>query len=217
MENNDRTQTTQAQALVFDVANAGSTAWYAALAPLGVMLCSAVVAYLCWYMLSDPSIVSKIIGSLLGLFFVGYVTYYYLMFFQSRKHSTSRVVMTDTYIESVTQEGTRRFMLSDIVFSMSYSSSTNLCMIVATNTEYMTMDCSCCYLFIKKGVLALKPFYAINKRLMTFNEKHINYVKSKKYRKKNPFEIAHFIFEIEYYTPRVQALLDRLRKEYRFR
>ena len=56
--------------------------------------------------------------------------------------------------------------------------------------------------------------YALNKRLMEMNANHYNYIKNKKYKKKNPYQIPLYVFEVEYDTPRVALLIDKLKASY---
>ena len=44
--------------------------------------------------------------------------------------------------------------------------------------------------------------------------RHYNYIKNKKYKKKNPYQIPLYVFEVEYDTPRVGVLIDSLKEKY---
>lgn len=189
--------------------------WYSLMAPVAVLLMSIVIGYVCLYMLTNPNIVTKAMGVLSIALFIGYIGYYYFLFFSSRKDITQKAVLTSEYIEHHTKSGVKRFNLCDVVFTMSYSSSTNLCIIIATNDDYMVLICSCSYLFTRDGKGVLTPFYAINKFFMDTNERHINFVKNKKYRKKNPFVIPQFLFEIEFYSKRAAGFVSKKRESFR--
>ena len=45
------------------------------------------------------------------------------------------------------------------------------------------------------------------------NANHYNYIKNKKYKKKNPYQIPLYVFEVEYDTPRVGVLIDMLKEK----
>ena len=78
------------------------------------------------------------------------------------------------------------------------------------------MNCSCSYLFSKNGKPILSAFYAINEFFMKLNHNHINYIKNNKSKKKNPFTVPLFLFEVEYYTKRVKKFIDNICPKYRF-
>ena len=189
---------------------------YSFLSPMAVIVLAIVIGYLCHYMITDPNLLSKIAGCFLAIIFTGYIGYYLVRFFQSRKHSTLKIVLDDKNLEVTSLFEVKRISIDEIIFSMSYSSSTNLCIIVATENDYITMNCSCSYLFSKNGAPILNPFYAINEFFMKLNPNHINYIKSNKSKRKNPFVVPHFLFEVEFYTNRVKKFIDTICPKYRF-
>ncbi|MDR1620201.1 MAG: hypothetical protein LBS18_06030 [Clostridiales bacterium] len=195
----------------------GVALWYSLLAPAAVALMSLVVGYFCFFLIMDPDPVAGAMGILTLVLYVGYVCFYFYRFGASRKDVTRYAKLTDAGIEHKTKRESKFFAHKDIVFTMSYSSSTNLCIILATETDYMVLTCSCSFLFAKNGKEVIKPFYAMNAYYMNLNEAHINYIKNKKYRKKNPFVIPHFFFEIDYYSKKAQAFITKTKALYRFR
>ena len=147
----------------------------------------------------------------------GTVSDYTAAFRALAESDSARIVVTDSALTVTCPKWEKSFPLDALVFTMSYSCAASLTVIAATETDYLTMTCSCGYLLNKSGKYVLRPFYAINKRLMDLNPNHINYVRNKRYRKKNPFTVPTNVFEAEFDTPRVTKLIDRLREQYRFR
>ncbi len=189
---------------------------YSLLSPLAVIILATVVGYLCNYMITDPNPVSKLSGCFLAVIFAGYISYYLIRFYQSRKHLTLKIVLDDKTLEVTSPYEVKKASLDEIIFSMSYSSATNLCIIVATRDDYITMNCSCSYLFSKNGEAVLGPFYSINEFFMKLNHKHVNYIKNSRNKKENPFVVPHFLFEVEFYTKRVKKFIDSICPKYRF-
>ena len=180
----------------------------------GVAASILAVSALAVMMILDPSIVTKLLGIVGAIAYYIYAGRFLYHFIKSRKCVTKSAVLTEDSITVVNGKGTKTFRLEDIVHTSSYSSSTNLCVIVATKDDYMTIICSCGYLLSKDGKFALRPFYALNKRFMEMNANHYNYIKNKKYKKKNPYQIPLYVFEVEYDTPRVGVLIDMLKEKY---
>ena len=194
---------------------AGKSHWVFSLPTLAaVIVCAVAVVYIISYLVKDPNIISNIAGVCCGVLFVGYVLYYFVMYAKSRGHITKRAVLTEEYIEAYTGAGQKRIRLSDITFSMSYTSSSNMCIVVAARDDYIVLTCSCVYIFLKSGKGVMEPFYKINDYFLKHNEKHVKYVKSKKNRKINPFVIPHFIFEIEFYTKRAEKFIDIVKEKF---
>ena len=181
---------------------------------IGVVLSVLAVTVLAVMFIMDPNIITKILGVVGGLAYYVYAGRFLYYFVGSRKCVTKEAILTDEALTVTDGRGTKTFRLEDIVHTSSYSSSTNLCVIVATEDDYMTIICSCGYLLSKDGKFALRPFYALNKRLMEMNSNHYNYIKNKKYKKKNPYQIPLYVFEVEYDTPRVAKLIDMLKANY---
>ena len=197
-------------------AGTGGTALFAYLAPLSMLLLSAVVGYISYTLIIDDSLVSRICGICLALLFLGYAGYYYILFLKSRNHVTARAVLTNDYIEAEDRTGTKRFALGEIVFSMSYSSASTLCVIISTENDYMVLNCSSLLLLSRNGRKVLDPFYAINRGVMAVNPNHINYIHSRKSKNKK-FAIPKFMFEADFHSARVGKFIDSLRAQYRFR
>lgn len=206
-----------AETLTFEPGARKAPAWYDFGAPIGVALMSLAVLGLCAWMILDPKLLTKCCGIAAAAAYVLYVSYYLFHFARSRKLRTQRAVLTEEALEVTCREWTKRFALEDVVFTMSYSSATNLCIVAATETDYAVITCSCGYLFAKGGKAVLEPFYAMNKRFMEMNPRHVNYVRNKRARRQNPFKVPLFVFETEYDSPRAEKLIRRLREEYRFR
>jgi hypothetical protein len=204
-----------AEVLVFK--NEKVAAWYSLLSPAAVLLMSTVVGYFCVLLLRDPNIVSRVAGGVSLMLYAAYIAYYYFLYTNSRKDITISATLTEGHIEHQTKAGIKRFALCDLVFTMSYSSASILCVILATETDYMVLTCPCFHLFSRNGSGVIKPFYSINEYFMKLNPRHINYVKHKKYRRKNPFITARFLFEIDFYSKRAQKCVHDLREQYRFR
>ena len=180
----------------------------------GVVLSALAVTALAVMFVLDPNPITKILGIAGALAYYIYSGRYIYHFIKSRKCITQEAILTNETLTVVNGKGTKTFRLEDIVHTSSYSSSTNLCVIVATEDDYMTIICSCGYLLSKDGKFVLRPFYALNKRLMEMNANHYNYIKNKKYKKKNPYQIPLYVFEVEYDTPRVGILIDMLKEKY---
>lgn len=191
--------------------------WYSLLAPAAVLLMTVVFGYICRNMALDPNPLTRAMGYFTFLLFLGYVGYYYVLFLRSRGDITTRAVLTDDSIQHECPRGAQRFALTDLVFTMSYSSSTHLCILLATEREYMVLVCSCSHLFTKNGKEVLTPFYAINRFFMEYNPKHINYVKNKKYKKQNPFTLPHFLLEIDFHSKGATKFVNQLKEAHRFR
>lgn len=189
---------------------------YSLLSPLAVIILAIVVVYLCNYMITDPSPISKLSGIFLAVMFTSYILYYLIRFYQSRDHQTFKIVLDDRSLEVTSASEVKKVSLNEIIFSMSYSSATNLCIIVATEKDYITMNCSCSYFFTKSGESVLSPFYSINKYFMELNHNHVNYIKNSRNKKDNPFIVPHFLFEVEFYTKRVKKFLANICPKYRF-
>ena len=181
---------------------------------IGVLLSVLAVTALAVMFIMDPNPITKILGIAGGLAYYIYAGRYIYHFIKSRKCITKEAILTEEVLTVTNGKGTKTFRLEDIVHTSSYSSSTNLCVIAATEDDYMTIICSCGYLLSKDGKLALRPFYALNKRLMDRNVNHYNYIKNKKYKKKNPYQIPLYVFEVEYDTPRVALLIDKLKESH---
>lgn len=181
-----------------------------------VILFSLAVVVLCTVLLLDANPLSRVSGAVAAVAFALYVGRYGYHFRKSRSLVTRKAQLKDGLLTVSCDKWTKTVPLSELVFTMSYSSSTNLCILVATETDYLTIHCSCGYLLSKGGLQVLQPFYAINKAMMRLNPNHINYVKNKRYRRKNPFRIPLYVFEVEYDTPRVDKLVESLRQTYRF-
>ncbi len=190
-------------------------AWYRYATPVGVMLTSLAVAVVCAVMILDASVLSRVLGIAALILYALYAARWFYHYARSRKLVTTRAVLTDDALEVECPAWTKRFACSEIVFTSSYSSSTNLCIIAATEDDYLSISCSCGYLIARDGKELMRPFYALNKRLMVRNPLHINYVRNKRYRRKNPFRVPLFVFEVEYDTPRTTALIRTLREKYR--
>ncbi len=191
--------------------------WFYDNAPtFGVILSVIAVTVLAVFMCLDVSPVTKALGVVGGIGYYIYAGRYLYHFVRSRKDVTLSATLTEASITVENGKGTKTFLLEDVVHTSSYSSSTNLCVIIATEDDYMTINCSCGYLLTKDGKFALRPFYALNKRFMDMNSNHYNYIKNKKYKRKNPYKIPLYVFEVEYETPRVAKLISQLRKSYPF-
>jgi len=192
-----------------------STPWFYDNGPaIGVVASILAVTLLAVMFIMDPNPATKILGIVGGLAFYVYSGRYLYHFAKSRKCLTKEALLTDEALTVTSGKGTKTFRLEDIVYTSSYSSSTNLCVIAATKDDFVTIICSCGYLLSKDGKLVLRPFYALNKRLMEMNTNHYNYIKNKKYKKKNPYQIPLYVFEVEYDTPRVGVLIDSLKEKY---
>ena len=183
---------------------------------IGVLLSVLAVTALAAMFIMDPNPITKFLGIAGGLAYYIYAGRYLYHFIQSRKCVTKEAILTEETLTVVNSKGTKTFRLEDLVHTSSYSSSTNLCVIAATEDDFMTIICSCGYLLSKDGKFALRPFYALNKRLMEMNTNHYNYIKNKKYKKKNPYQIPLYVFEVEYDTPRVAQLIDNLKVSHPF-
>ena len=194
-----------------------SNPWFYDNAPaIGVVASILAVTFLAVMFIMDPNIVTKLLGIVGGLAFYAYSGRFLYHFIKSRPCITKEAILTDETLTVTNGKGTKVFRLEDVVYTSSYSSSTNLCVIVATEDDFMTIICSCGYLLSKDGKFALRPFYALNKRFMDMNANHYNYIKNKKYKKKNPYQIPLYVFEVEYDTPRVGVLIDSLKEKYPF-
>lgn len=183
---------------------------------IGVVLSILAVTALAVMLVLDPNPITKLLGVAGGLAYYIYAGRYLYHFIKSRKCITKEAILTDETLTVTNGKGTKTLRLEDIVYTSSYSSSTNLCVIAATDDDFVTVICSCGYLLSKDGKYALRPFYALNKRLMEMNANHYNYIKNKKYKKKNPYQIPLYVFEVEYDTPRVGVLIDSLKEKYPF-
>ena len=193
----------------------GRTNWGFTLLPLAaVAILTVFVAYIVTYMARDPSIVSKVAGVFAGALYTGYVAYYFIMYVRSLRYVTQKAILTDGHLISQTKDGAVSIPLSEIVFTMSYSSSSKLCIIAATRDDCVILNCSCSYLFTKGGKEVLTPFYDLNAFFKSHNDQHIDYVKNKRYNRKNPFTVPHFVFEIEFYTKRARKFVDKVRDSY---
>lgn len=190
--------------------------WYSLSAPISSFICLGAIVGVAIYMLADASRWTQLSGVLLLVFGIPYIVYYFYHYFTSRKFTATRAELTDDYLEASCPVYTKRFALSDLTLTFSYSSSYTLCIIAATADDYVAIPCPTCYIFSKEGTQLLKPFYAINKRLMELNKNHINYKRNKKARKLNPFKVPHFVFETEFYTHRARALIERLKTKIPF-
>ena len=191
--------------------------WFYDNAPMiSVVLFAAAAAFLCAILILDSNPVSKMCGIIAAAAVVLYVGRYVYHFFKSRKLMTKEASLENDRLTVVCDAWTKSYDLDEVVFTMSYSSSTNLCVVVATENDYLTMNCSCGFLISKDGIQALRPFYALNKAMMELNPNHINYVKNKRYRRKNPYKVPLYVFEVEYDTPRVTKFIHDLRDKYRF-
>ena len=190
--------------------------WYSLSAPISSFICLGAIIGVAIYMLADTSRWTQLSGVLLLVFGIPYILYYFYHYFTSRKFTATRAELTEDYLEASCPAYTKRFALSDLTLTFSYSSSYTLCIIAATTDDYVAIPCPTCYIFSKEGTQLLKPFYAINKRLMELNKNHINYKRNKKARKLNPFKVPHFVFETEFYTHRARALIERLRTKIPF-
>lgn len=206
-----------AEEIRFDARAARAPAWYDWGAPAGALLTSAAVAALCVWMLLEPGALTRICGAVALAAYGLYAARYFAGFARSRRLRTTEARLTETVLEVSCKAWTKRLPVREIVFTMSYSSSTNLCLVAATETDYATISCSCGYLLAREGRDALVPFYALNKRFMQWNPKHVNYVRNKRYRRQNPFRVPLFVFETEYDSPRAARLVALLRERYRFR
>lgn len=189
--------------------------WFYDNAPaIGVTLSMLAITVLAVALILDPNPLTKFMGIAGGIAYYIYAGRFLFHFVKSRKCITQSATLTEDSLTVVNGKGTKTFRLEDIVHTSSYSSSTNLCVIAATKDDFMTIICSCGYLLSKDGKFALRPFYALNKRLMERNVNHYNYIKNKKYKKKNPYQIPLYVFEVEYDTPRVALLIDKLRQSH---
>lgn len=208
---------TENEIIVFDLTKEKNRInLYSLISPLAVIILAIVVGYLCIYMITDPNLISKLSGIFLAVTFTSYILYYLIRFYQSRKHLTLKIVLDDKNLEVTSLQDVKKVSLDEIIFSMSYSSATNLCIVVATRNDYITMNCSCSYLFTKNGGAILSPFYSINEYFMKLNRNHINYIKNNRNKKDNPFVVPHFLFEVEFYTKRVKKFIDDICPRYRF-
>ena len=205
------------EVLVFEPEAHRAPSWYDLGAPIGVGLMTLAVLGLCAWMIWDPKPLTRCCGIAAAAAYGAYVSYYLYHFVRSRSLRTRRAVLTGEALEVSCRKWTKRFALEEIVFTMSYSSATNLCIVAATETDYAAISCSCGYLFAKGGKAVLEPFYAMNRRLMEMNPRHVNYVRNKRARRQNPFQVPLFVFETEYDSPRTEKLIQQLREEYRFR
>lgn len=190
--------------------------WYDLGAPFGALLTSLAMLALCILMMLDSKTLPKICGVVTLIAYGLYVARYAASFVHSRRLRTISALLTGDLLEVSCRSWTKRFPVKDLTFSMSYSSSTNLCIIAATEDDFLTISCSCGFLFAKGGKEALAPFYALNKQFMQWNSNHINYVRNKRYRKQNPFKVPMFVFETEYDSPRTAKLISELRARYPF-
>jgi len=195
--------------------NVGKNNWFFSAPTLAaVVISTAIIVYFAIYMIGDPSIVSKVAGIIACTLYVGYISYYFVMYIHSRRYTTQKAVLTGEYLESYCKDGIKRFALSDIVFSMSYSSSSKLCVITATESDYMVLNCSCSYLFTKGGKEIITPFYELNSFFKNYNDKHVDYIKNRRYGKRNPFNVPHFVFEIEFYTKKAKKFIGKVRDSF---
>ena len=190
--------------------------WFYDYAPvIGVILAMVAVCVLGIFMVLDANPLTKILGVVGTVAFTVYAGRFLYHFVKSRKSNTIMAHITEDTLTVECEAWKKEYKLSDIVYTSSYSSSTNMCVIAATEDDYLTIRCSCGYLFTSDGKDALRPFYALNKRMMEMNPAHVNYIKNKKYKRKNPYQIPLYIFEVEYDTPRVTKLISELREKYR--
>ena len=184
--------------------------------PVVTLPLAAMILYLCMFFIYNDNIVAKACGIVTAILFLGYAGYYYVLFFRSRKDLTVYASLGSGCLKHGTGRSATCFDLSDIVFSMSYSSATQMCIVAATDNDYTILTCPTGNLFIKKGKQALKPFYAINKALMTLNGNHINYLRSRKQRGRQPLNVPNFIFEVDFYSKRAQKFIAVTREKFRF-
>lgn len=191
--------------------------WFYDNAPMiSVVLFALAATLLCVVLILDSNLVSKMCGVIAAIAFLLYVGRYVYHFFKSRKTVTKEARLENDRLTVICDAWTKSYDLDEIVFTMSYSSSTNLCIVVATEKDYLTMNCSCGFLISKDGLQVLRPFYALNKAMMELNPNHVNYVKNKRYRRKNPYKVPLYVFEVEYDTPRAAKFIQDLRDKYRF-
>lgn len=203
------------ETLIFEPGEQTAPLWYDLAAPFGAVLMSLAVFGMCAWMILDTRLLTKCCGAAAAGAYALYISYYLFHFVRSRELRTRRAVLTDQALEVSCRKWTKRFPLEDIVFTISYSSATNLCIVAATETDYAAISCSCGYLFTKGGKDVLAPFYGINKRLMSISPHHASYVRNKRVRRQAPFKVPLFVFETQYDTPRTEKLIRQLREKYR--
>jgi len=184
--------------------------------PVATLLFALIVGYLCAYFFTADNIITRICGIIMAILFLCYITRYYILFFRSRKDMTIHASLQDGHLMHRTGRSETCFDFADIVFTMSYSSATQMCIIAATDNDYTVLTCPTGNLFIKDGKKALKPFYAINKALMELNSNHINYLRSRKQRGRQPLNIPNYIFEVDFYSKRVKNFIAVNREKFRF-
>ena len=76
---------------------------------------------------------------------------YLYHFFSGRRLVTTCAVLTDSALTVTCQKWEKSFPLDALVFTMSYSCAASLTVIAATETDYLTMTCSCGYLLNKNA------------------------------------------------------------------
>ena len=197
--------------LEFTAAPGANRHWYNLFAPISVALFLCAISGVSVFLWKDAGIYSKISGGLLDFFSLIYCGYYFYHYFKSLKIMTRKAVLTDEYLEVTNHFGTKRLRLDKLDFTMSYSSSRIMCIVAASEDNYLMVICPCSYLFSKSGSEYLAPFYAMNKRLMELNQNHINYIRNKRYRRKFLFKVPQYVFEIEFDTERTRKFIRSAR------
>lgn len=191
-----------------------SAGWYAKANPVSVTITEIGIIILCILMIKTNPTAGTIICAAFA--FVGFNLYYIAYMYRyhrSRKLITRKAVLTEDSITVTCEDYEKTFALDDLALTFSYSSASTLAVIVATADDYAVITTSSGYLFSKGGKEVLRPIYKLNKFFMDKNKNHINYMRNKKYKKRNPFKVPNQVFEIEFDTPKVDALIAELRTQ----
>jgi hypothetical protein len=199
------------ETLEFTAAPGANRHWYNLFAPLSVALFFFAISGVSVFLWKDASVYAKISGGLLIFLSLVYCGYYFYHYFRSLKLYTRKAVLTDEYLEVANRLGTKRLRLDALDFTMSYSSSRIMCIAAACKDDYLMVICPCSYLFSKGSSEYLTPFYAMNKRFMALNQNHVNYIRNKRYRRKFPFKVPQYVFEIEFDTERAVKFIRSAR------
>ncbi len=174
---------------------------------------TAILFYAEWYLLTDPKRLWRVLGVVLAGGYFSYLFYFGYQYHRSRGALTRRAILTSKEMSVENGRGTKRIIMEEIIFSMSYASASNLCLLVITEEDQAVVTCSAENLFLRRGKERLGAFYAINAELMRRNPHHINYVKARNYGKRNTIRIPIFLFEVEFDTPRFRRFAAQMREE----
>jgi len=210
---NSQCETKKTGVLVYDPSECRTlTLLFSGIAILIFSIIGFLISYFCIQLLKLPLFIYKACGAGLLCAYICFFGYTVWQFANHIRHSTIKAVVTESFIEVTNSAFTKKMPLDNIVFSLTVSSANNFCLVIATEEDYLTVDCSSVFWFIKNGKKHMDSFTDINNAVASRSPRHLKYLKTNKIKNKCSIKIPLFVFDLEFYSHRANKVVHKLRK-----